>query len=288
MREEYLQQHLNSRLKREEDETANGTIITSESYSEFVIYRMVFFIDARENHDESVNSAPESPMALLEPMDEMEFCEEKVFESIVFNEQTIFDGNDDANVCMDDDDDDLSNDSNNENEHDNWNESVDDPVDTNIMHEKFTENMLLPRHISDVSYVQRQAVINEHFDMTCDHCDAKFQDFYAAIDHYKEIHKNPNGYVKCCGYKYKLRKKVFDHILWHLNPDVFTCNICGLRYKSRQSYSVHKHIHKANVTMKYLCDICQKRFGRREAMRTHILSVHASKLKFQCEHCRER
>lgn len=78
--------------------------------------------------------------------------------------------------------------------------------------------------------------IAEHFDMTCDQCDARFSAFHDAQRHYKEIHDEEAGYLKCCGRKLRKLSLIRDHINTHLNPDFFKYvslkNIESLRGKS--------------------------------------------------------
>lgn len=89
----------------------------------------------------------------------------------------------------------------------------------------------------------------------------------------------------------------FDHLfnfcffpckLWFDHLFSYRCNICNLSYKSRQTYGVHRFIHRSNVLRSFECDICKKTFARKNLIRSHIMSVHASKMKYQCDICRER
>lgn len=58
--------------------------------------------------------------------------------------------------------------------------------------------------------------IADNFDMTCDQCDAKFTAFHDARQHYKDKHKEENGWIKCCGKKLRKLWMVRDHINTHL------------------------------------------------------------------------
>lgn len=61
----------------------------------------------------------------------------------------------------------------------------------------------------------------ENFDMTCEQCDAQFKSFDEARFHYKRFHNEENGYIKCCGTKFKKTWLIRDHIKTHLNPESF-------------------------------------------------------------------
>lgn len=56
-------------------------------------------------------------------------------------------------------------------------------------------------------------------DMSCDQCTAKFASFHDARQHYKDIHNDDNGYIKCCGKKLRKPYLVNDHIKTHSNSE---------------------------------------------------------------------
>lgn len=61
----------------------------------------------------------------------------------------------------------------------------------------------------------------DHFDMSCDQCDATFTTFHDARQHYKDKHNEVNGYIKCCAEKLRTFPAVRDHINAHLIPEMF-------------------------------------------------------------------
>lgn len=65
--------------------------------------------------------------------------------------------------------------------------------------------------------------ILENFDMKCDNagCDAQFDSYYEAKKHYKDAHNYDQGYIKCCGTKFRQFWMVTDHVKAHLNPSHF-------------------------------------------------------------------
>lgn len=81
----------------------------------------------------------------------------------------------------------------------------------------------LPQNINDVTFKQQRQIIDECCDMTCDLCATNFKSFEMAIRHYRVAHNNqPEGYVKCCKMKWTKRAYFYSHIVWHLNPEIFT------------------------------------------------------------------
>lgn len=63
-------------------------------------------------------------------------------------------------------------------------------------------------------------LIPEYFDMICEKCDYEFKSLSDACIHYKEKHKQTKATVKCCQRQIHALY-IRDHILYHLNPDVF-------------------------------------------------------------------
>lgn len=63
--------------------------------------------------------------------------------------------------------------------------------------------------------------IPSYFDTSCDQCQAIFQTLSEARTHYIDQHSSFNGYIKCCGKRFKKRGHVADHIQWHQNPNSF-------------------------------------------------------------------
>lgn len=80
-----------------------------------------------------------------------------------------------------------------------------------------------PKNISDLSPVQIQQIEDQYADMTCDvtGCGTTFKSIVEALDHYKHKHYVQNGYVKCCGKKFHDKRSYNDHIVCHVNPDLF-------------------------------------------------------------------
>ncbi|XP_055314042.1 zinc finger protein 62-like isoform X2 [Sitodiplosis mosellana] len=242
LREEYLRQHLNSAVK-------------DEDYGEYAVSNI-----EPEFHREMVCVDLLRPINMI--MDEgdenMELEGSKLhYES--GNEEGFSDGNED----------------------DDGSEAYDELIDSNELRES-GDCLRLPRHISEVSLEQQQQIIDQYCDMSCDYCDANFETFQEATHHYKVTHNNQSkGYVKCCTMKLLRSYDFHSHIVWHLNPELFKCQVCGELKKTYQSYYQHKLTHFNQFT----CDICQKVFTVLTHLERHILEVHSTKLKFPCDQC---
>lgn len=64
-------------------------------------------------------------------------------------------------------------------------------------------------------------VIGQYFDMKCDHCSEVFKSLQQAEFHYKQEHDSDEGHIKCCGYSFRGNSKIANHVLWHLNPNIY-------------------------------------------------------------------
>lgn len=71
----------------------------------------------------------------------------------------------------------------------------------------------------DSNFEKYFAEHKHYFDMKCDHCPKVFESFEEAKSHYASEHRNPQGYIRCCGLKIKFRYKVKEHLKRHLDPD---------------------------------------------------------------------
>lgn len=70
-----------------------------------------------------------------------------------------------------------------------------------------------PKSVPDVE-------IAEYFDMKCDLCDFRFRSMKDASQHHRRQHKQ-NGYLVCCGRKFRSLVKVKEHCEWHRDPTMF-------------------------------------------------------------------
>lgn len=66
-------------------------------------------------------------------------------------------------------------------------------------------------------------MIPSYFDMNCDidECSTVFTSYDDARDHYLDVHRIENGYIKCCNTKFRGLINVKSHIAWHSNPDTY-------------------------------------------------------------------
>lgn len=66
-------------------------------------------------------------------------------------------------------------------------------------------------------------IIATHFNMKCDHCDSAsaFKSLQEAQYHYMHEHQIADGYIQCCGAKFKQTSAIEGHVLYHIRPELF-------------------------------------------------------------------
>lgn len=70
-------------------------------------------------------------------------------------------------------------------------------------------------------------VMSTKFDMKCDYCDNVFKSLQEAQYHYMHEHQIADGYIQCCGMKFKKTNNIEGHVLWHLQPQLFKYFFCS-------------------------------------------------------------
>lgn len=83
----------------------------------------------------------------------------------------------------------------------------------------------------------------KHFDMKCEYCEDYFNTLEEAQYHYHEKHGVAEGYVRCCGHRFKKSYHARIHLLWHMQPELFKCTVCGAELDSWVSFRRHADKH---------------------------------------------
>ncbi|XP_008556329.1 zinc finger protein 160 isoform X1 [Microplitis demolitor] len=207
-----------------------------------------------------------------------------------------------SDINDDDDDDDDDND---------FDGGLDWPMDN---HECST----CKKRYSTKKSLLRHQLLHEEPNFECDICNVKFYRKDKLKAHYDKCsEKNPNQVRKCniCGDTFENNDILREHRSKHVDEGILTeedlkdlepgsedrkgekiarkrrtdivgleCTECNKQYTSRKGLLRHIQVHEGK---KYLCDICPKKFYRREHLKIHVAKHNMIK-PHKCPRCSKR
>ncbi|XP_011880586.1 PREDICTED: zinc finger protein 91-like [Vollenhovia emeryi] len=165
----------------------------------------------------------------------------------------------------------------------------------------------------------RHQLLHEEPNFECDICNVKFYRKDKLKAHYDKCsEKNPDQVRKCniCGDSFENNEILREHRAKHVTEGILTeedlrdiepkseekkpgekigrkrrtdivgleCTECNKRYTSRKGLLRHIQVHEGK---KYLCDICPKKFYRREHLKIHV-AKHNMVKPYKCTRCTKR
>lgn len=124
---------------------------------------------------------------------------------------------------------------------------------------------------------EMEEVISKHFDMNCDICGEELKSLTQAEFHYMDAHKK-DYYLKCCGIKLLNKTKISNHVLWHLDPNLYKwVKITRIILFDFQLTNV--------IQLLCRCKICTRCEKTKDNFRIHILK-HFKSDRVQCSMCK--
>ncbi|XP_033220205.1 zinc finger protein 91-like isoform X2 [Belonocnema kinseyi] len=209
----------------------------------------------------------------------------------------------DRTLDDDDDDDDLD---------DDFESGLDWPMDTH-------ECPTCKKRYSTKKSLLRHQLLHEEPNFECDICNVKFYRKDKLKSHYDKCsEKNPDQVRKCniCGDSFENNEILREHRAKHVTEGILTeedlreieprpeerrsgekvarkrrtdivgleCTECNKQYTSRKGLLRHIQVHEGK---KYLCDICPKKFYRREHLKIHVAKHNMIK-PYKCNRCTKR
>ncbi|KXJ74831.1 hypothetical protein RP20_CCG012891 [Aedes albopictus] len=125
-------------------------------------------------------------------------------------------------------------------------------------------------------------------DMKCPFCSEQFEKYDLLKTHCRQVH-NEKGYAICCSSKLHTFKRLKEHILVHIDPTAFRCNICDKNLTSTKNLIRHHNaLHPAGGDKTYDCEVCSKKFTALYMLNDHVKFEHLRDQKFGCPHCSKR
>lgn len=74
---------------------------------------------------------------------------------------------------------------------------------------------------ADADELELEGKIADYFQMNCELCSENLQSMDDVQTHYKSKHNVSRRFLRCCNKKFNMRKRVIDHVRWHIDPNVF-------------------------------------------------------------------
>lgn len=124
---------------------------------------------------------------------------------------------------------------------------------------------------------------------SCPNCNASFAQTSRLNIHKKKCNKETpavakkakhepackvrNFYCKICDKTFIDECFKRDHMKTHLESNQYTCEICGMTYKSKSSMQKHKMVHSKD---KCTCELCGESFGSKATLHFHKVAMHKS------------
>ncbi|XP_066582843.1 zinc finger protein 814-like [Prorops nasuta] len=165
----------------------------------------------------------------------------------------------------------------------------------------------------------RHQLLHEEPNFECDICNVKFYRKDKLKAHYDKCsERNPDQVRKCniCGDSFENNEMLREHRSKHVTDGILTeedlrdieprpdekklgvktmrrrrtdivgleCTECNKQYTSRKGLLRHIQVHEGK---KYLCDICPKKFYRREHLKIHVAKHNMIK-PYKCTRCTKR
>lgn len=111
----------------------------------------------------------------------------------------------------------------------------------------------------------------------CSACDREFKTEYIARRHYKNVHEASSKTAifscsECPNIKFFSTQELRDHSFVHHTGDVFECDECGKKFKTKSCLTAHRQSHQ---NVKFPCEFCVSvSFKTKGGFRKHNLKWH--------------
>ncbi|XP_059219177.1 zinc finger protein 729 [Stomoxys calcitrans] len=125
----------------------------------------------------------------------------------------------------------------------------------------------------------------------CELCSQACDNFSLLELHYQQQHIGETAYVMCCNRKFVSRTHLREHVMYHLQPSVFQCNVCGASCSSHGVLIQHQQKwHPEFVEFSHNCQLCGKTFETQKGLSTHMTVMHNGEIsnkksKYKCSIC---
>lgn len=132
-------------------------------------------------------------------------------------------------------------------------------------------------------------LMSQFFVLECELCSMKFGGIRQLLAHQKETHQI-TPYISCCSMKLTKLPGIIWHFVRHIEPEAFRCNICDYSVSRPKFLERHIQTHADPSEKQFSCDLCDKRFIWKGALRSHLLNhqPEAERQDFACNQCERK
>ena len=136
---------------------------------------------------------------------------------------------------------------------------------------------------ADMLLTKKERKLPKKTGHVCDICGKEFG-FRVNLEYHKVVHSDERPF-KCsvCSKSFKLKHFLKLHETIHTGSEPFRCSFCGKAFIFRASFESHLRTHSREKP--FACHVCGARFGHEGNMVRHISSVHKNERKFKCDVC---
>lgn len=149
-------------------------------------------------------------------------------------------------------------------------------VDRTKLSSKVVENEILKQQLEDekIDWSKLSTKVRKNRFVSCSHCGKQFKSLSPLAKH--EMVNHPKCaitkpfYCDLCGINFRFKAYLKNHIKKvHVRDYKYQCNICSFKMYAKTQYTNHMKGHDPKAEKQFSCNICDKRFDRKENLLVH-------------------